>query len=408
VVGVSSAKIYGLLLSMAVLFVTARWLGPAGRGEVAAVLTWATVFSGVFHLSLGQVALHRSSGKGTEEFDETFALLGCSFIILTLLGWGVATLIGVFWREPFGSISNASLILGLGILFPLALWDQYANALIMILDRLDIHNWALVTSRSLMLLLTGALVIGLGSGVLGALVSIVAGNCLLVVLEIYWLRQRMGRMRIFVPRGLASFLKDGMKLHLNAIGALLFTSSDVLMLNYFRGSAETGWYQLGVQLIGVIMIVPQAASMVIYGKLAKEGVDDVWRKYHKSLLKKVLMLVVGMAVLIGISAGWWIPILAGDDFLPAKGVLQWLLLAAVGMTFTILMAPQWIGRGFFWQASLLTLAVGLANLIANYLLIPTYGMYGAVWATIGVYLIAIIGNGAMGIFCELSSRRGSR
>ena len=72
----------------------------------------------------------------------------------------------------------------------------------------------------------------------------------------------------------------------------------------------------------------------------------------------------------------------------------------MGMSFSILMSSQWIGRGYFWQASSLTLAVGIGNVIANAILIPEYGMYGAIWASIGVYAVSIVGNGFMIAHCN--------
>jgi O-antigen/teichoic acid export membrane protein len=69
------------------------------------------------------------------------------------------------------------------------------------------------------------------------------------------------------------------------------------------------------------------------------------------------------------------------------------------------MAPQWIGRGYFWQAAVTTLVVGAINLVANFMLIPSHGMRGAVIAFIGTYAFAVIGNGAMALWCESRTRR---
>ena len=41
------AKLYSLVISVLTLTLTARWLGPDGRGEYAAVLAWASAFVGI-------------------------------------------------------------------------------------------------------------------------------------------------------------------------------------------------------------------------------------------------------------------------------------------------------------------------------------------------------------------------
>ena len=55
----SGAKIYSLLVGVFSLSLTARLLGPEGRGQVATITTWVGMFSTFAYLSLGQVALHR-------------------------------------------------------------------------------------------------------------------------------------------------------------------------------------------------------------------------------------------------------------------------------------------------------------------------------------------------------------
>jgi O-antigen/teichoic acid export membrane protein len=75
------------------------------------------------------------------------------------------------------------------------------------------------------------------------------------------------------------------------------------------------------------------------------------------------------------------------------------------MTFSTVMAPQWIGRGYFWQAAGLTILVGVINLAANFLLIPQYGMWGAIYAFLATYAFAVVANGAMAFWCQLQGRR---
>ena len=47
----SAARIYGMVVGVGVLFLTARLLGAEGRGQVAAIITWASVFATFAHLS---------------------------------------------------------------------------------------------------------------------------------------------------------------------------------------------------------------------------------------------------------------------------------------------------------------------------------------------------------------------
>tara|TARA_R110002094_G_scaffold211871_2_gene182280 strand:- start:1224 stop:1634 length:411 start_codon:yes stop_codon:yes gene_type:complete len=118
------------------------------------------------------------------------------------------------------------------------------------------------------------------------------------------------------------------------------------------------------------------------------------------MLIQVIALMGAAVLFVGGAASWWLVWIAGEEFLPTLDVFYWQLMAIAGMTLSTMMAPQWIGRGYFWQASLVTLTVGILNLTANYLLIPQYGMKGAAWATLGSYMVALITNGLMVVWCE--------
>ena len=80
------------------------------------------------------------------------------------------------------------------------------------------------------------------------------------------------------------------------------------------------------------------------------------------------------------------------------------MMLLIGMTFSTIVSPQWIGRGYFWQAALLTIIIGMINLVANLWLIPPFGMMGAAYAFTGTYIFSVLGNGAMAIHCDMKSR----
>jgi O-antigen/teichoic acid export membrane protein len=172
-------------------------------------------------------------------------------------------------------------------------------------------------------------------------------------------------------------LTGGVKLHLNAVGSVLFSGTDVLLLHHFRGPVPTGYYQTAVQLTTMFLLVPQAATMILYSRVSADGPDRAWRVHRRVLAAIVGLMVVGCLAAYA-AAPWVIPAFLGVRFVPSVSLFRWLLLGVVGMTFSTLLAPQWIGRGLFWQASLLTLVVGIGNVGLNLVLIPKYGALGAV------------------------------
>jgi len=399
----SLAKMYVLLVGLVAMALTARLLGPAGRGELATVLTWVSTFATFGGLSIGQVALREAANDQVGAWKRS-AFGALSFWCMVTSIGAVALAAGLYFISTghlFGSIPVEYLLIGL-LFIPFQIWIRYSNFLFPAMENLNILNRFLVLGSSVSLLILGLLSVLALLNVRGALIANLAAAAV-SALGCYWfLFRTIGKPKLYEWKKNLAYLKGGLQLHLNAIGAFLFMSSDILMLNYYRGAEETAFYQMGAQFMLAMMVIAQSASMVIQGKVATHGANTAWH-YQKKVMFFVTALLICIGILAGLTAPWWIVWFAGDEFLPTVGVFRWQLLAMVGMSFAVMMAPQWIGRGYFIQASAVTLVVGTGNVIANIYLIPEYGMYGAIWASLGVYVVAIISNGVMMILCERKS-----
>jgi O-antigen/teichoic acid export membrane protein len=405
IVETSGARVYGLLAGLAVLVLTARVLGPEGRGIVAAVMSWVGLFSTLAYLSLGQVALHRAAqNEGLTWFPKTFGAL--LFLSLVLCGLCALIVLGLSWLtggSVFGRLPPWALLLGFSIL-PFAIWEQYGSSLLTAINQLRLYNRAQVVGRTVGLIAVYAFVGLLGWGVLGAIGGNVLGQLAVSLTGFAVLWAYAGKKWLVDRHEVVSLLEDGAKLHLNAVAACLTSQSDILMLNYFWSKAQVGWYQLAQQLIAVMLLVPEAALVVLYARMAEVGPDRLWPE-QKKMGFQLLGLMLGLCGLAYWVSPWIIPLVAGRKFAESVPVFRRLLPALPGMAFTTFTANQWIGRGLFLQAGLATLATGLLNVALNYLLIPRYGMMGAVAATLATYLgIDLAINLAMTAWCERRSR----
>jgi O-antigen/teichoic acid export membrane protein len=400
----SGAKIYSLLIGVFSLSLTARLLGPEGRGQVAAITTWVGLFSTFIYMSLGQVALHRMADDHAQKrFGNLLGSLLLIAIVFSLAGLLVA--LALFWINPEGVFKGLPILpLIVGFLaLPFMIWEQYGSSLLMGLERIRIYNRYQFIGRTVSVGAVFFLVGVLGLGVTGVLEASLLGQIIVATGGIGFLFA-YSRIKGLACRPDISEIKEllagGAKLHLNAIGTFLFTSANILILNSYHGAVQTGYFQLATQLLGLLMIIPQAASMVIYGKVTTLGPNGAW-PHNKQLL---VQITLGMIVLSGVAAilaPWGITLLAGEAFRPAVEPFMWLLLGLGPMTFSTVMTPQCIGRGYFWQAAVFTFLVGSVNLAANFWLIPFYGMQGAVYAFLGTYLVSVFGNGVLAWHCQL-------
>jgi len=404
----SAAKIYSLVLGIVSLIVTARWLGPAGRGDLVTVTTWVGLFTTFGSLSLGQIALHRATSlRGEAWLASTMGSLLSIAGVITAASWSVVAFLFVFSHGAvFHGLSPALLAIGFAAL-PLMIWEQYGSSLLTALDRLRIYNNAQMVGRTVGFVLVVVLIRGFHQGVGGVLIAMLLGQFTVSCAGLrYMFSQAVDRVRPDMGT-VREMIQSGLKLHLNAIGTFLYMSTDILLINRYRGAAETGQYQMAVQMGSVLLMIPQAASMVLFGRVAQFGPDGVWLQQRKILLW-VTLAVAGIAAVSGIIAPWMIPFVVGKAFTRSVGVFQLLLVGLVGMTFTTMMGPQWIGRGLFWQASAVTLIGGFLNLIANCIVVPRYGMYGSVAATLATYAFSIMVNLGMALWVERTVRARRR
>jgi O-antigen/teichoic acid export membrane protein len=200
-----------------------------------------------------------------------------------------------------------------------------------------------------------------------------------------------------------ALLGGGAKLHLNAIGSYAATSASILILNHFRPAGETGHFHFAMQLVTAMQVVPAAFSMVAYTLAASQGPDQAWPRHRVLLAQGVGLVVAGGAVLYA-AAPRLIPLLAGPGFEPSVALFRILLLSVAGMTFSTIMASQWIMRGLFVQVSALSVCFGLLNAGANYLLVPRYGAYAAAWVAVGLQALAVLVHGSLAVWIQIRCR----
>jgi O-antigen/teichoic acid export membrane protein len=393
--------------SAAVLAFTARALGPEGRGSYAAATTWVLLFSTLGSLSLGQSLIHAIAGRPAESWlpRATGTLLAIGGIIACidyLVVWG---LYGFARDEVFRHLGGSVLFVAF-VALPFLIANANLPYLLFALDALPVANGAQVAGAVGFVAATLLFVGPLKLGVTGALLAFVAGGAVTTSVAGSYILRRGGRLR--VDRALARRMISGsLQLHLNTVGSYLFTQSTVLILNQVRPLAETGQYQLAIQLFSLSLTVPNAMGTVAYGIVASRGADAAWPE-QRTLVVRGLLLVL-LALPVGyVLAPVLIRVVAGPAFSASASLFRWLLPAAIGATLSTLMASQWIGRRMFWQASTITIITGLISVALDLVLIPRYGMHGAVISTLVTYGLAALSNGAMLIWVERVAARRER
>ncbi|MFM9434228.1 enterobacterial common antigen flippase [Janthinobacterium sp. CG_23.3] len=389
IVMMSVARGYGMVLSLGTLFVSARLLGPQGRGEFAAAMAWAALFATLFNLSLGQALQHRlQSAQSKPTLAEQLGTLGGMAAALAAAALLCACMLYLgSGGALFKGLSPALLLLALGAV-PLLVWEQYASNMLAAAAQTGLLNRAQYIGRSAGFAVFFLLVMYLGLGVPGALASQLIGQFLVAALVLLPLWQLAGSSAKWARREVLPLLRSGVVIHMTTVSAFLLDQVSILLINHDLGKSDVGFYQLAQQMVALLLIVPQSALMVIYGGLAKASPDAFWPQ-QKRLAKKVLAGVAGLSLFAYLVAPWMVALVAGHAFDPSVAMFRALLPTILGISLALLMTPQWIGRGMLKLNTALTIATSVVVVGASYWAIPRYGVDGAINVRLAAYALWI-------------------
>ena len=323
--------------------------------------------------------------------------------LLTLLGWSVAAVLAAWpGRSAFGGLPLVLLLLGF-LNLPFMLWQMYGQSLLMGLDLASRFNRATMVGRTVNLVAVYLMVGWLGWGAEGAILATLVAAVVTAAGGARELIVQAGR-RLAPSLACISTLAHGaVRLHLNAIGTYLFTQSGVLVVNHFHGAAATGNYQLAAQLIGVMLIIPNAVSQTLYGVVTKRGPDAAW-----AINRNVLHRAMGITA-VSVAAAWVLApylIPGGGPRLRRSGRQLQDHAADVVRRHPVLR------HGLTMDRARLVLAGIAADLVRRHLrhfdqpsVDAQLGPEGAIYATLLGYGIGAVFNMALYVHCTRGRRR---
>lgn len=166
------------------------------------------------------------------------------------------------------------------------------------------------------------------------------------------------------------------------IGAQVYTTLDVLLLNWIKGPADAGVYNavyrfpLGIStLVGLLVtgLLPPLTSELRTGRLAPTAA-------RAQLLR---MGVIGGAVVLGLSPLFVFvtPWLFGSEYAVGQAALVILMVATAMSTVSAPIGALLLATGRERPIAMVVLGAAVLNVVGNLALIPMLGMIGAALAT---------------------------
>ncbi|MFC4161766.1 oligosaccharide flippase family protein [Chitinimonas lacunae] len=370
------ATLWVALVSMLLVFVLGRWLGPAGFGQYNYVLTVATLVA-ILQDGGFKTLLQRESASSGLGIDGE-RLLGFALGHLLWVTLAALLLVTVLGRPD--SVAIAWAILALGLLavanYLSACWRGQGH-----FGRDALWQVGLRSLTALTLLLALWL---WQAGTEAAFAGWALGVALALLLVGFRARPQW-RPPAAVYRAAGAFLL------IDLATAVYFRIDIVLLRHCGIPDADIGRYAAAYRLFegGVLLLAP--AATVFFRELRLRWQDPL---ALRPVLRRALVGVT-LVALLGAMLGFWLApwvlrLAYGPGYEAAAPLLGWLLLAflLVAPNYVLTQAAVALNRERLYALAVCVAAV--VNIGLNLWLLPQVGVVGAAWASIGTELCLLL------------------
>src|SRR5882762_2458673 len=280
-----------ILLGLVGSIVTARWLGPEGRGILAIV----SVVTGLA-LQFGSLGLHSGNAYFVAQ-DPRLArgVLGNASVLSLALGAGAGiAAIATFLAEPrwFAGVPLVLVVVAASTL-PFHFLNLFLQNALLGMHEVKAFNVFEATSKILTFAALMILLVGFGGGPGGAVVLFSTFAALSAVAALAYCRHLVPFRLEFDRPLFARMIPFGLKSYLGCLLAYLVIRSDMLLVNYFRGTAAAGVYSIAAQVADNLLLIPATIGLILLPRIASEepSKQSARSEEHTSELQSHLNLV---------------------------------------------------------------------------------------------------------------------
>lgn len=355
----------------------ARLLGPSGAGAFAVALTLVVMLTTFATLGVEHgVAYYVSSGRWSPR--EALATV----TRLALVTGSAAGLVGLAAQlavpSAFAGLSTASTALVVAAM-PFALAWFYRSYVALAANRYE--GYVVPPAVQSVVAMALVLACGLAFGLTGALIALTASH---VVAALATLRTVRG-----LAKGggdgeggqLSRAVRFGIKGYAGNSLQLLNVRLDVFVLSAAVGAAAVGQLSVAVAVTGVMWLLPQALSEVVFPRVAalSAGTDT---ETHREMVetkgvRHTVLVIAGGSVVVVAALLLAVTPVYGEDFSPAIELglilLPGVALLGIGQVLSSII----VGRGYPQYTLYIALIVTPLTVLGYALLVPALGATGA-------------------------------
>ena len=380
-------RVVGLGCSFIASIFVIRYFAPADYGVFAYASSYVTLFSSLTTLGLQSIAVREM----VKQKIATEVIMGSSFVIM-LIGSLIAMILAVSGAVLSHERSTVTLVVliyclvnigsSLSVInyyFQAQLKMRYIAFVMLFQDIIDISIRLCMVHFKAQLL---------SFAVLGLVESIIANIAIFLIFKNF---SNLSKWKLDF-KVIKFLLHQSIPLALAGVMVSLYMRLDQVMIEYFCGLKAVAEYSVGVKLIEIfymlpVIIAPNIFPLIIksYERSIEEFEDIIMKVYKYSILISLLL-----ASLVSVFGGDLIHILYGDKYKESEFIFLigiWCIVPVYLGVFSGL----WNQTLGLQKYSLFNTFCGLITcVVLNFILIPNYGIIGAVFATIAAQFISSV------------------
>jgi len=352
-------------------------------GQFATIITLAGLFSTLARFGLPSLLI-REIARSRENPEQVDRLVNASIglaTVLSITAFGLLLAVGLLLNYPsvlFRACVLAGLALGI---------EAIAYMIEASFRGREKTEWSAVIIAVMegTFLVLALVTVPLRAAIDWLMVAYLASRIISLVVGVWIYRARFGKLHPTIDKQLwTSLFKASFPFAITNGLSSVYVRVDVVFLSYLTTSAIVGLYEAANNLTVRLNIVARTVSIALYPFLSSEFAKNK-QSLQRYTGKTIRLLVIPSAM---IAAMLWafgdriVILVYGDRFVAAIQAVKWLALIMPFKFIDTSLEVALSASNREGKRAIAVLVAALANLLFDFILIPKYGLMGAVYETL--------------------------
>ncbi|MCB0643123.1 MAG: oligosaccharide flippase family protein [Phaeodactylibacter sp.] len=376
-------------ITITVNIIVARILGPSAKGIYAFMMLMGESMVPILFLGFGVGVVYLI---GSERFSTKESAVSCLLIGL-LKGCIISALLYFLWMNNWLGETAAEIepqyMLPVIFSLPLSGVFSIAKQVFKGSSMFKLLNIITLVDAVLNAVFLVFFVMLTKWGLQGAVIAIVAQKIFTTSVILYIIqRSYKPNWRIHMP-----FIRESYSYGIRAwVGNMATRANDrfdQLLLGFFANSTLLGYYSVAFSLVRFLGFFPQAVTPVFFNVAARQQDPEKSAQLLAQVHRAMIIMVGGLALLLGLTAYWLIVTLYGIEYEPAYVPFLILLPGMFIYSASRRVINKYLGaNGMPGKTSIVQASGALTGIVLYLILIPSMDIVGAAIGSTVAYIVS--------------------